>query len=147
MIIRKAVETDVPAIVSILTGQFHEEFAGTLPSFNLEKVFKHVIYATRHGRVLLAEDGGEIIGSLGFYIESQWYSDDPFFCDLWFYVSRHKRASRAAVELLKSYKSCAEEAGLPATVGVATADDLVRKDRFFERMGFKRLGGFYRREV
>lgn len=91
----------------------------------------------------VALDGEYLAGILALREGPWWFSHERFIGDLVFYVRPSHRASRAALLLLKKAKEYARLRGLPLMMAVVSGVDVDRKDQFFMRQDFKKVGGVY----
>ena len=55
------------------------------------------------------------------------------------------RSSKAATELMKKAQSYAASKNMPLLVAVVSGEDVLRKDKLYEHLGFRYLGGVYAR--
>jgi hypothetical protein len=76
---------------------------------------------------------GKLEGLVFIYLSSFWYSDDPFWEELFLFVLPEYRKSTNAVELLKFGKWCTEETGFPLFIGIMSDSATARKERLYER--------------
>ena len=126
-------------LLSEMASEMPEEFGPP----NWAKVVRKVTDCIDQGVVFVYEEDGEIYGSLGGEIGKQWFTEAQMFGDLWFYVRKDKRTSKAAVSLLKAIKDWGHEHNIPLQVGHMFGGEVDRKDVLYERCGFKRLGAVY----
>jgi GNAT superfamily N-acetyltransferase len=68
---------------------------------------------------------------------------EPLLADMWFYVSPLHRKSRAAFILIKSFIKIAKDANLKIRLGHIYSGDMVRKDKFYEKLGLVKAGSTY----
>lgn len=147
MQVRVLTEADVAALGKFLLSTFAAEhsFAGRRTTeVNVDRAHAYVIRHVTIGKAWVVEDDDGIAGSLSVIRCRHWWSDDEYLSDGWFYVCPQKRASRAAVLLLRAAEAFAS--GMMLKIDVSHAADLDAKDRFFGRMGFARCGASYAKE-
>lgn len=122
------------------------EIGTDVTQLNREKLLT-TLRACLHGAaILVSEEDGIFTGTMTIVpIESYW-SDDVTWLNLLYYVLPAHRKSTIAVKLLRLAKEYALRMGMAGKfhINVETLTDIERKDKFFERHGFKKLGGFYR---
>ena len=95
--------------------------------------------------VLVAVEDGRIVGTIGGRQGLDWWSDEKYFGDLWFYVLKEARSSRTAISLVKRFvkeiKNLSPD--IKIRLGHVFSGDCDRKDKFFERLGFKKAGSVF----
>lgn len=135
--------TDISGILALLSIM-HEE-AESLPEIDWAKTTHAVADVVLSGVALVAKNKeGHVVGSIGGYVTSQWYSNAPHLGDLWYYVMPDYRKTKAAVSLMEGFKEAAAAIKVPLQVGHVFGDkDLDRKDKLFRRLGFKPVGSIY----
>lgn len=135
--IRKATPEDADAFVDLILNW------DGITYIRPDAVRRHFL---KHWRMaLVAEKDGKLIGSIGLAKDCFWWCDVEYLGDVWYFVHPQYRASRVGLNLLNAAKRSAEKAMLPLIMGVVHGGDIQRKDKFFERNGFTRLGGTYAR--
>ena len=97
------------------------------------------------GRIFLGYRGERLGGILAVQEEEHWFSHGKFLGDLVFYVAPCARVTRIASHLLRSAVEYATMRGLPLLTAVVNGEDVERKDKFYARHGFTRIGGVYSR--
>ena len=139
-----AEEKDIPAIGSLLVGMHHNT-PMKLPPISPYKVEKALKACMDHGRIFLGHRGDRLVGILALQEGEHWYSHGKFLGDLVFYVEESARTPWMAPRLLRSGMEYAKMRGLPLLMAVVHGEDVVRKDNFYQRHGFERVGGVYSR--
>ena len=103
--LRRAEISDGPNIVDLL-ALMHEEI-GTFP-LSSKKLVDHVYDLIQNGSVLMAFDGGNLVGSIGLTFGELWYSSTTVISDDWIYThpNHPKRLSifRAMIAEVKQYE-------------------------------------------
>lgn len=94
-------------------------------------------------RVYLALMGTDIVGCLALRHDVWWWTGSPFVTDTVFFLAERARASTLARDLLAAGERYAAGQGMPLLVGVLSGQDLERKGAWFERRGYRALGGLY----
>jgi len=115
---------------------------GTSP-VNSEKLTLVISDALHRGVVIVAEIDGKIVGSIAGMETSDWWSDKLYLADLWFFVYKEHRKSRAAIKLVRSFLEVGREAKVTVKLGHVYSGDLDRKDNFYERLGMAKVGSLY----
>tara|TARA_R110000744_G_scaffold262857_2_gene377380 strand:- start:230 stop:673 length:444 start_codon:yes stop_codon:yes gene_type:complete len=141
MEVRWASPFEISAIVALLVVM-HEEAEENLTPVNTHKTFSQVNEIIHQGICLVAFDGGKIVGTIGGKQVKDWWSDQTHVGDYWFYVAKDKRASKAALLLVKEFMKISKKIFPKDKIRLAHvfSGDCSRKDNFFERLGFKKAG-------
>ena len=137
---RLAVKTDVPVIFSLLEGM-HGEFDEMLPPINPEKLYR-AIEESVNVCVIIAENKGKIVGSIGLYVMEWWFSDSKSLADNWTYVAPGSRRSKAATLMVRKAKEFSDRAGVPLMMGVFSPIQTDKKNTFYRRH-FKPMGEMF----
>lgn len=143
---RQADVYDAVDILRLLVAM-HSESPIALPAIHGAKALSAINQAIAEGHVEVALQDGYIVGAIGGLAFSEWYSIENRMGDLFYYVAPECRASQAAVLLIKEFTNAADIRGLGVKVGTVTGEDLEKKDKFFNRLGFRRAGSHYILEV
>jgi len=142
MVIRKGSSDDMFSIRDILL-EMHSETTLSVPSIDMEKLTYHILYALKHGYVFVAVLKNKIIGTIGGFTTSDWWSEEKHLADIWFYVSPDNRKSTAGRRLIKEFINVAKDAKMKLKLGHAYSGDIDRKDKFYERLGFTKAGSLF----
>jgi GNAT superfamily N-acetyltransferase len=143
--IKIAAMAELREIVDFLIEDFHDRYRDTLPPADFGKVVLYVGNHIQNGVVFTARDpSGELCGVISGLVTCPWFSTHPHVAEGCFFVSPDMRGTGAGVALLRHLGDWADKRGLPLICAVSTGDEVERKDRFFERQGFTRIGGIYR---
>ncbi len=118
-------------------------FAYPTKEHNAEKAIDQLSVCAEQGLNFLAKKDHTIVGCMVLCYDQLWFSDESFLVDLAYYVDEKHRKSSIALRLLKASKNRAEELGLPLHISVTYGTDVERKEKFFLRNGFKKIGGNY----
>lgn len=141
MYVRRANVYDFSDICTMLT-EMHRETDVDLTSISPKKLSEVVVKTINDGVVLVAvEDNGKIVGSIGGGTATEWWSNEPIFGDLWFYVYKDNRKSKAGIDLIKRFIRHGE--GRHIKLGHVYNGDMDRKDKFYERLGLRKVGSTY----
>lgn len=147
MIIRqlKNDEEDLKAVLELLIGHFVPEHKmGTLSAINMDvdKAVSWVIHNLNYV-VWGIEDGDKLVGTLGLYRTSPWYSNSEYLADGWFYVLPEYRKTGVGKMLIDEAKKFAEEVKLPLIIGVFTSEDADTKAQVMKKLGLTMVGGLF----
>tara|TARA_R110002124_G_scaffold86821_1_gene224053 strand:+ start:159 stop:602 length:444 start_codon:yes stop_codon:yes gene_type:complete len=144
MEIRWASPFDISSIAALIVVM-HREAEFELATMNSEKLMSQINELVHRGIVLVAVEDGRVVGTIGGRQGLDWWSDEKYFGDLWFYVLKEARSSRAAISLVKRFvkeiKNLSPD--IKIRLGHVFSGDCDRKDKFFERLGFKKAGSVF----
>jgi N-acetylglutamate synthase-like GNAT family acetyltransferase len=122
----------------------HEGTVINIPNIKLECLARKVDNVIKNGIVFVTYNNeGFITGSIGGIYANDWWSDEKHLSDLWFFVSKNYRKSRSAIMLVKYFINFAKSIKMSVRLGHVFSGDIERKDKFFERLGFKKAGSVY----
>jgi GNAT superfamily N-acetyltransferase len=144
----EATEADAVSVGMFLFETFAQEhsFAGRkTEKVNGHRGYAHIWQHLERGAVWVVEDHDGIAGSIAVMKRKHWWSDGEYLADGWFYVRPEKRASRAALLLIRAAEQFA--GGTMLKIELSHSEDLNRKDAFFRKMGFARMGASYAKET
>ena len=143
MNIRRA-NLDDAFIILLLLKEMHEGTVINIPNIKLECLARKVDNVIKNGIVFVTYNNeGFITGSIGGIYASDWWSDEKHLSDLWFFVSKNYRKSRSAIMLAKYFINFAKSIKMSVRLCHVFSGDIERKDKFFERLGFKKAGSVY----
>jgi hypothetical protein len=134
------------ADLDILVGEGSDFFADANPSVplpspgRLEAILRD---ALEHGVVAILEDS-DYVGSIALAETSYRWSDERALCDVWFHVRRERRASRAAVQLVRFAVALSNRRGIPLHLGAGIGYEPQRLGAFYSRMGGELASVIYR---
>jgi len=146
--IRKIQKTtdDFKALADFLIYNFGQEHnMGKLGANQGQNIPKGALWVTKcieHG-AWIAEEDGKIIGSIGIYKTTPWYSDTEYYTDGWFYVLPEHRLSKVGSSLLGMARIYAEEQEKPLVVNIFNMDDTENKIKALQKMGLKLIGATF----
>ena len=135
-------QKDLQKVVDFLTTKFcaeHEMGSLSASKFSFAKGLPFVVAAIEYG-AWVAEDDGEIVGSIGLQANAPWYAEMQYVSDLWTYVTPEYREHGVAGRLIEIAKDYAAEMEMPLMMGIFNDVDVERKIKFFEKMGFRMVG-------
>lgn len=139
-------EGDLKKLLELLIGHFVPEHKmGPLSAINvnIEKGMKWVILNLDYMTWGIEDENGRLIGSLGLYKTSPWYSDSEYLADGWFYVLPEYRKTGVGKMLIEQAKQFAKEANLPLIIGVFTNEDTETKTQVMRKLGMTTVGGLF----
>lgn len=110
---------------------------------NPDKLWNTLHACMTHAVILIDEQDGVIRGCMAICLVGSYWCDDFTLTNLLYQVPVEYRKSKIALELLKAAKEYAKTRGLDFELQVESYEDLDRKDKFFQRYGFKKCGGRY----
>ena len=142
MEIRRATVLDLSALYGML-HVMHNESEHRVSSINSEKGTAAMSSVLHRGVVLVAEEEGKIVGSIGGMEASDWWSSDKALVDYWFYVYKDYRKSTIAIKLIKKFMDIGKKANIKVKLGHIHGGDTDRKDNFYTRLGLVKAGSTY----
>lgn len=140
---------DLPQIMA-LAKEMHAETSFNTLTFDESKAALEIATCIMNPTnfVCVAEKDGQIVGIIGVYMGSPFFSSDPVVYDHIWYVSKSVRGSPVGPRLLKIVGEWAEMNGAKSiflTLGSEISSDRVGK--LAERFGYRQLGGYYRKDL
>jgi len=146
---RRAYPEDLPAIVA-LAEEMHAETSFRSLSFSKSKAAAEVLSCILNPNmlVLVGEKDGRILGLIAAYLDKPYFSEDLVVYDHIWYVGKEGRGSMVGPRLLKHVAEWARLCRAKAvfvTLGSDVSQERVGK--LVERLGYSRLGGYYRKDV
>lgn len=129
-----------------------QESAFSVIPFDVEQTANSIVglvVNNPNGFGLLAyTDEGEAVGMIAGSITPYFFSRGWVASDFVWYVKPEHRGSRAAIKLLKAFKSWATEKGASQLyMGVTTNISADRTGDLLQRLGFEHVGGNYRAQI
>ena len=133
-----------------LAREMHAETSFSSLSFNASKAATEVMDCILNPNmfVCVAEKDGRILGLVAAFLSQPYFSDDTVVYDHIWYVSKDGRNGLAGPRLLNHVAEWARLAGAKAvfvTLGSDVSKDRVGK--LVERLGYRHLGGYYRKDI
>jgi GNAT superfamily N-acetyltransferase len=146
---RRALPEDLPGILA-LAKEMHAETSFRTLSFSESKAATEIVSCILNPNmfVAVAEDRGQILGIIAAYLDAPFFSDDPVVYDHIWFVGKAARGSMVGPRLLKHLSEWARLCRAKAvfvTLGSDVSQDRVGK--LVERLGYSRLGGYYRKDI
>lgn len=87
---------------------------------------------------------GRLEASICLGVTKPWWSGHSHIGDFWNFVSPEYRKTTHARTLIAFAKVVAETVQMELQLGVVSLERTAAKERFFERNGFQRIGGYFR---
>ena len=137
-------EGDLDKMCILLMEMQHHDKLG-MPPINPIKMQEAIRDCIQNGKVFVAKKEDDIVGILALKKGSHWFSDGTFLGDLVFFVSPRCRKSTLGSRLLRAASQYASISRLPLLMAVVSGEDVSRKDAFYSRHGFSRIGGVFAR--
>lgn len=139
--IRPAGREDLPKLVELGAALHAESPRHSRLQFSARKVQAQIgeLIASPLGLVIVADDGGDLVGVALAMMAEEWYSEDRIGQEISVYVIPARRGSTAAARLIAAMDAWASTMGAKRLQAGATTG--VRDDRtveLYERLGFKR---------
>lgn len=146
MLVRLALETDLPALLELS----HMQQVETLPHLDYDPAVATQTFQayldTANPTFLVVVEDGIVIGFLMALFHAYAFCRGHFVGQEVIYVRPDKRGTRAAARLVKAYDAWASQTG-PREIfaGVANGVTIDRTVRFFEHFGYDLVGATLRR--
>jgi GNAT superfamily N-acetyltransferase len=150
MIVRPVRHEDIDALVRMAASMHSESIYASLP-FDEKKVRGMICWHSERPEtrcMLVAEACGELVGMLAGYLTDYLFCHEKLACDTALFVERRHRGSTAAPRLIRAFRDWAAARGArEVCLGISTDISVERTGKFYERMGFKHVGGVYKQRV
>jgi GNAT superfamily N-acetyltransferase len=142
--IRVAAPADAPAVLD-LTVSFFRSVKRTvaLPKYSLKKMLTLVDKSIAAGLVLVAVEDGKVVGTMIMSYEAPYWSEEKVLRDLCTYVDAPYRNSTHGRDLLKTARDYAILKEVPLVQTIFTGEDVERKCKLYQRLGFRKMGGVF----
>lgn len=148
-IYRRAQPEDLPQLLR-LAEEMHAETSFRTLSFSPSKSATEIMASILNPNmfVCVAEKAGNILGIVAVYVDRPYFSEDLVVYDHIWYVSKQGRGTLVGPRLLKLVaewaKLCKAKA-IFVTLGSDVSQE--RVGELVERLGYRRLGGYYRKDI
>lgn len=147
MNLRLATLADLPQGLELFSESINESVYSMF-ELDVEKAFLYITDLVRNKRVAVVEVEHEgvklIVAALAVDVVTYPFTNDNCLLQKFFYVRKPWRATDAARLLRNSAVDYAKTVGLPLLMDhLAGAGDLERKDEFFQRAGFEKIGATF----
>jgi GNAT superfamily N-acetyltransferase len=150
MLIRPAKNEDTDMLLNMIFRLYDEGAYAFLP-FDHDKV-KHLIHTSIDNPqtrcIFVAEEGNTIAGLFIGYLTDYIICDEKLACDVLLFVDKKYRGTTAAMRLIKEFRKWANaHHAREVCLGISTDIDAESTGKFYERMGFTRVGGIYKQRL
>lgn len=135
-----ATQADGETIMALLE-EMHEE--NGIEPLDVDKTAHRVARVIDEGVVLLLVREGEVIGTMGLFETSFWYTSAAHLTDQWTYVHPDYREPHHFSQLIAAARKVAAEAGLPFRPALVSPVRTEAKARLFRRRGFTMIGALF----
>lgn len=142
-LIRRATPSDIPAILSMARDMAAESPRYCTMRFNEEKLNSLALSIIRlnsvPGGVIVADQGGALVGMLAFHVGAHFFADNSFASDLVMYIRPEHRRTTIFPRMVIEFERWADEYGVEEKMlGVSAEVDSERTVVVLERMGYRR---------
>lgn len=144
LVIREATEEDLPRVgelgsLSLIDGPY----AGIIED-NREQSRKCAEWVLANGKIVVAEEDGQLVGMLGFVTTLHHMDGQPYSSELiWFVLPEHRKGG-AAIKLLWEAEKKAKEMGARSFVFTAPNEDVAA---LYKRFGYHKLEVTFRKKL
>lgn len=150
MPVRAATAEDIDQLVE-MGARMHAEGAYAFLPYDREKLRRLAAYSLDHPDarcVLVVEEEGRLAGMLGGYLTDYYFCEEKLACDLFFFVDRPWRGTRAAARLIAAFRDWAAARGArEICLATSVAVNTERIGHFYERMGLSCVGHVYKQRL
>ena len=140
--LRFATEDDVPALVA-MGRLMHAESRYSYTHYSEHKVGGQIRFLLEAGRVFVADQDGEIVGTIMGMLTQWWFSEDPVVIDFALYVAPEFRQLGVARMLIYAMQQWAKEHDATLDIGISSGVQIERTGLLCESMGGVKVGGTY----
>lgn len=126
-----------------LFHRFREESIFAVFAVNEEKARRYFRDLVERGRVLVAEEDGDLVGAIAADVHTYPFTDDTILQQQFVYVMPEWRRTRIGITLIRHLIDLAKRAHMPLFFGISTGTDVDRLGALLQRLGFKCIGGMY----
>lgn len=146
---RRPIPADLGQLMR-LAEEMHAETSFRSLSFSASKAATEIMACVMNPNmfVCVAEKDGRIVGMIAAYLSQPFFSEESVVYDHIWYVGKDARGTIAGPRLLKYLGEWAKLCKAKAVFVTLGSD--VNQDRvggLVERLGYARLGGYYRKDV
>ena len=142
MIIRKGTEEDIDQAIELGRLYHKETPMGNMP-FNESKGRELIHAILKTGLGIVAEDNGQLVGMMGAYVTTHFFSDALCAQDYLIYIKPQYRGAGLSKRFLDVYIFWAESQGVEREnifLGINSGIDASRTEKIYISKGFKRHG-------
>jgi len=134
-----ASDEDIDEIIAMGESFFYESGYNDVSEYSPERTLELVEKLINEGTLLVCKSNEEIIGMLGFMIAPIYMSVDTFVGqELFWYVKKENRKSRAGILLLLEMEKASKEKGAKLAIMVCL-DRLASLDNLYNKMGYSKI--------
>ena len=145
MSIRLAVEQDIPRLVEMGSRSLREgAYAEMLKDNQTQTAILAESVINRSGKVLVAEENGQIVGLLALFIGPHFYSAEPTATELMWYCEPEYRQSFTAVALIRAAEKLARDAGCISMILTAPTKEV---QQAYKSLGYHWVEANYRKAL
>ena len=147
MRIRQIIYEDVDEVIEMGIRMHDESNYAFLP-FDREKVRELIMtyvndFETQCG--LVAEEGNFLLGMFGGFLTDYYFCNEKLACDMVLFIDKKYRGSSAARRLIRAFRDWAIMRGArEICLGISSNVNTDRTGRFYESLGFTRVGAIYK---
>lgn len=148
MSIRDATLSDISSILE-LSEAMHQESRFKVFSYDKEKMRALIttLITNDYGIVIVMDDNG-IVGGIMAIVSEHYFGRDKMASDLALFVWQDSRSTKVAMKLIKEYIIQAKEKdAVDICISNTTGYKSESVGRFYQMLGFNRVGGNYCLEV
>lgn len=154
--IRNATVDDIPVLMSMGRALHAESPRYSYLSYSDEKVERLIrsmvedtLVAEAPGGVVVAVKDGIVVGMIGGFVTSPFFSDDKIASDYTFYVKpEHRGTGRVALRLIQAFEQWAIAQGVRDIVpGTSTLIDAEGTAALYRHLGYEMHGYIFKKRV
>jgi GNAT superfamily N-acetyltransferase len=119
------------------------EIGADISKLNPDKLWNTLNGALIGGKIYVHEEGDKFVGCIVICPIDSYWSDGFVYHSLLYYVLPQYRKSMRAIQLLRAARDFAIKEGVEFNLTVETYTDIERKDKLFNKLGFRKMGGYY----
>lgn len=128
---RVATPDDLSEVYSLLEVM-HQEYTN-IGRVDAAKARGAILDIIKAGGCIVSEKDGKIIGTVGIFKSTPWFSSDEIWSDQWFYVHPDHRADGHATRFIACLKAAANKEGRPFVLSVNTTERTLSKLKYFKK--------------
>ena len=133
---------DASAILTLLQRMIDEASPAIAPESE-SKMMGMICQSIAAGAAFVAVKDRRVIGTTGGGPYTEWWSDQPEFAQMWWYVLPEHRPGGPGVKLLRLLVAKAKEIGLPMKAAIVSDQATAKMDAVFRRVGLSGTGRIY----
>lgn len=149
MIIRHAVQEDVPIIFALAKKMYEESAYNEVCSFDDKKslaLIQSALDNPDYYFLRVAEKDGAIIGMYGGFVTDYYFSNDLMAADLLLYVDPNKRGGLAAVKLIQAFEDWAFAKGAKEVCPASSTQIAPeRTAQLYHLLGYEVVGNLFKK--